>query len=146
MALGMPKRVPFAHRRWAGIIALGCLTVLVVAAVLRPDPSGMGTHQQLGLPPCGFKSVFGLPCPTCGMTTSFTNAAHAHPVAAVQAQPFGAILALISAITFWLSLHVAITGSTLGLTAGQLIGPRLPWLLIGGLLAGWSYTLLTAHT
>ena len=31
----------------------------------------MGTHQQLGLPPCNFVTLTGYPCPACGMTTSF---------------------------------------------------------------------------
>ena len=119
--------------------------MLVVAAVLRPDPSGMGTHEQLGLPPCSFKSVFDLPCPTCGMTTAFTNAAHASPAAAFKGQPFGAFLALLAAMTFWIAAHVTLTGSALGIAATRLIGPRLPWILIGGLLAGWGYTLLAAR-
>ena len=105
----------------------------------------MGTHQQLGLPPCSFKSVFDLPCPTCGMTTAFSNAAHLHPVAALQCQPFGALLALLAAVTFWVATHVACTGSSLGLTASRIITPRLPWLLVGGLLLGWGYTLLFAR-
>src|SRR3954447_16098360 len=55
----------------AGVaVCLG--TVLGVACWLRPDPRGMGTHQQLGLPPCTFYLYTDVPCPSCGMTTSFT--------------------------------------------------------------------------
>lgn len=45
---------------------------LVVARLLTPDPRGLGTHQQLGLPPCSMRLLFGIPCPSCGMTTSWS--------------------------------------------------------------------------
>jgi hypothetical protein len=31
----------------------------------------METHRQLGLPECTFKEKTGMPCPSCGMTSSF---------------------------------------------------------------------------
>src|SRR5580692_10658404 len=30
----------------------------------------METHRQLGLPECSFKEKTGMPCPSCGMTSS----------------------------------------------------------------------------
>src|SRR4051794_7336480 len=58
--------------RWGLLAAaLGVLAVLGVARCLRPDPKGYGTHQQLGLLPCGFRAITGLGCPSCGMTTAF---------------------------------------------------------------------------
>ena len=47
------------------------LAPLVIAAALSPSNAGHGTHRQLGLPACGWQTNMGLPCPTCGMTTSF---------------------------------------------------------------------------
>ena len=41
------------------LLALGLLAPLGVAAMLRPDGRGFGTHQQLGLPPCTFRVLFG---------------------------------------------------------------------------------------
>jgi 4-amino-4-deoxy-L-arabinose transferase-like glycosyltransferase len=45
----------------------------VLSAWLQPDPRGFGTHQGLGLPPCGFRVWFGVLCPSCGSTTSFAH-------------------------------------------------------------------------
>ena len=56
-----------------------------VAYRLEPDPRGFGTHQRLGLPPCTIRTVFGVPCPSCGMTTSFANLAKGHFVHAARA-------------------------------------------------------------
>lgn len=69
---------------WLGITA--------AALWLRPDPSGHGTHTQLGLPPCPSVLVMGRPCPGCGLTTSWTNVLHGNFAAAWSANPFGPFL------------------------------------------------------
>ncbi|MGE3821953.1 MAG: DUF2752 domain-containing protein, partial [Isosphaeraceae bacterium] len=53
------------------VFASVLVVAFAVASWLEPDPSGFGTHRQLGLPPCHFAWVTGKPCPTCGMTTAF---------------------------------------------------------------------------
>ena len=68
--------------------------VLATAAWLTPDPSGMGTHRQLGLGGCAVLTMTGLPCPMCGMTTTFTHMAHFQVVEALLNQPFGPVLFL----------------------------------------------------
>ena len=69
-------------------------TVLGIAISLTPDPSGMGTHRQLGLGSCAILSATGLPCPMCGMTTTFTHLAHLHLIEGILNQPFGLFLFL----------------------------------------------------
>lgn len=54
----------------AGLVGL---TLLQLAVWLQPNPSGFGTHQQLGLPPCTFQFWFDIPCPSCGGTTAFAH-------------------------------------------------------------------------
>lgn len=71
---------------------------LVVACGLVPAASGMGTHLQLGLPSCTWPSFFGIPCVTCGMTTSFAHAVRGQWLAAILAQPAGFLLALACAL------------------------------------------------
>ncbi len=53
------------------LILLAPAAGLGVARTLEPDPRGLGTHQQLGLPPCSVRILFGIPGPSCGMTTSW---------------------------------------------------------------------------
>lgn len=87
------------ERLRAAASAFGALVILVVGAVLVPDGRGVGTHEQLGLPPCTTYRLFGIPCPFCGMTTAFAHMAHGHPYEAFQTQPAGA-LAFFGAIGF----------------------------------------------
>ena len=86
-----------------------CVLVLVVlGAIVRPSPSGFGTHTQLGLRPCFAMQWLGLPCPGCGVTTSVALAAHGHPLAAFINQPFGLIVAiLLAAYPVWALWQVA---------------------------------------
>jgi len=138
-----PERATARERFAAVLVALGAVAVLAVAAWLRPDPAGHGTHEQLGMLPCTWAAVLDKPCPTCGMTTSFAYAANGDMLGALTAQPFGALLALLTAVTFWGALHVALTGSLLGRIAGSMYRPRILW--IGGALAlaAWGYKIIT---
>ncbi len=75
------------------------LAVMITAAFLTPDPQGHGTHTQLGLPPCGFLVYTGIPCPGCGLTTSFTNMIRGNFTQATMANAFGVPLFLVSFFT-----------------------------------------------
>lgn len=85
---------------------LGILPTIVItlATQLTPDPSGHGTHQQLGLPPCGFIYVTGYPCPGCGLTTAFSHMVRLDVFGAARSNPFGILLFLVSFTTIWVSL------------------------------------------
>jgi len=102
--------VSLAGRALALGMSLGALTLLTIGAILRPNPNGMGTHMLLGLPPCGFLQATGLPCPSCGWTTSWAWFVRGNVVAALWVQPFGAMLALLVAMLFWSGLYIAVTG------------------------------------
>ncbi len=127
----------------AALIALGCGTVLVLAAWLPPSSSGFGTHTRLGLPPCAWPTVVGGPCPTCGMTTAFSYAAHGRFIPAFLAQPFGFVLALVTAAGFWAAVHIAATGSTVGRIYAKLLRPRVLWTLAGLALVAWGFKWVT---
>lgn len=99
------------HRILAAVAASAALTVLVLAARLEPDPSGVGTHRQLGLPACGYLEATGRPCLSCGMTTAFSHMAEAEPVAAVRANPMGLVLFLLTLCAVPWCAHAAWTGA-----------------------------------
>jgi uncharacterized protein DUF2752 len=113
-AIYSPRIERTAVTFWGRILALaisaGCLQMLIIGARLNPDPAGMGTHTQLGLPACSFAAATGLPCPTCGMTTSVSWLARGNLAASFYVQPMGAVIGLIAIAAFWLGIYVAITG------------------------------------
>jgi hypothetical protein len=85
-------------RRALLAIALGLLVVFGIAAWLNPydengEPRRKETHLQLGLPPCTFSRVTGVPCPSCGMTTSFALLVHGDVLNSLRANAVGTLLA-----------------------------------------------------
>ena len=93
-------------------MAAGCvlLGLLVTAARLSPSPQGLGTHQQLGLPPCTFRVVFDNRCPACGMTTSWSHMVRGHVVDSLRANVGGALLAVMALVAAPLLLASALRG------------------------------------
>ncbi|MFM7108780.1 MAG: DUF2752 domain-containing protein [Planctomycetaceae bacterium] len=108
------------ERRLAVGFALLGVAVLCVAAILDPyDAAGRprthGTHRQLGLPACTLKSLTGVGCPSCGMTTAFALLAHGDPAAAWRTNWAGCVAAALAAVgTAWFLLVAA------GLPPGRL--------------------------
>jgi len=136
-------RATIRERLLAAALGAGLLSVLGVAAWLVPDDRGHGTHEQLdflpGMQACTWATALEAPCPTCGMTTSFTWAAEGDFAAAFATQPFGALLSILAATAFWGSLHVALTGSRLGRFAEAALRPRVLWTAGALLLLAWAY-------
>lgn len=95
------------ERRLALGFSLAGLVIFAIAASLDPydelgRPRTNGTHRQLGLPACTLKSLTGVGCPTCGMTTTFSLLMHADPKAAWQTNWAGCFVALLTATgTVW---------------------------------------------
>jgi hypothetical protein len=96
------SKVPGLHVQTLGTrltwiaLGVGAVAVLALARALTPSPSGLGTHTQLGLPPCGFLWLTGLPCPGCGLTTSFAHLTRFEWELGVAANPLGLPLFLLS--------------------------------------------------
>ena len=80
-------------------IVIGLVGVFAIAVRLDPyqgdgSPRVMATHQQLGLPPCTFLEVTGVPCPACGMTTSFSLLVRGDVTNSLRANWVGTLLAV----------------------------------------------------
>ena len=105
-------RFPLDRRqRWlASALALVLLGLLAVSRTLEPSPAGMGTHQQLGLPPCKAVMLLGIPCPTCGMTTSWSYFMRGQFIASWGANPGGFCLAVLSLATGVWAVALAVRG------------------------------------
>ncbi len=143
-ALSPSASTTSAARRLMGAGAAGvCSAVLGVAAVLTPDPSGVGTHSQAGLPACPWIAFMDLPCPTCGMTTAFAHAADGNLLAAFHAQPLGGMLALATAAGLLIGLYVAATGSRVASLPARLWSGRTAWWLGAFAAAAWVYKMLS---
>ncbi|MBL9076883.1 MAG: DUF2752 domain-containing protein [Planctomycetes bacterium] len=126
----------------AAIAAASVGTVVVLLAGVRPDARGHGTHEQLGLEACGWPSAYGIPCPTCGVTTAACHLVHGHVVSAFVVQPFGAVLMLLALAVGAHAAWCLLRGRSF---ADLLV--RLPvWRWLGGLfvllLLSWGYRCL----
>ena len=91
------SRADLMQRIGAAAGLAGIIGAFALALSLQPDPQGMGTHQQLGMPPCTMYMLIGLPCPTCGMTTAFAHMVRLQVFDAFRSQPFG-VLVFLSAL------------------------------------------------
>lgn len=97
--------------RWFnGLMGLVVLGIFAIALYLRPSPEGMGTHQQLGLPPCTTVALFGVRCPSCGMTTSWSLFVRGDWLESVQVNTGGYMLALIALAYLPASCYLCIGG------------------------------------
>lgn len=104
------------------VLFLLWLFVVIVATLLEPDPSGHGTHQQLGLAGCPWLSVFGKPCPTCGLTTCFSAIMHGDLALATKAHPLGLL------VFAWFAVGAIYYGSKF-LFGYKIVAPTRPILL-----------------
>src|SRR5262245_45652894 len=86
-------RPVFSYSNWQlaqyTAMATASVYVLIIAWLLPASSRGVGTHEQIGLPACTFLKLTGIPCPGCGLTTSFAHAAKLHFFSAFLTQPFG---------------------------------------------------------
>jgi hypothetical protein len=128
-------------RIYCAMVLLVCGGMLGVGMWLRPDASGTGTHQQLGLAPCGWYTTWGFPCMTCGCTTAVSHFAHGQLIASFVTQPFGFTVGLVAAILVPLTLIGVATGKWRGPSMFTINWYWRYWLYggIGILLGAWVY-------
>jgi len=133
------QRLGFGARALAMSISLTCLAVLMTAVAVVPSADGIGTHAALGLARCGFEQKHGLPCGTCGMTTSFAWFVRGRFFHSAYVQPFGFLLAGLSGLTFWASLYVALSGRPAHRLLGRLPVWPIAYVTIVLFFAAWGW-------
>jgi hypothetical protein len=132
----VPARSGMSVRLRGLVVAAPIMAVMAVAAYLHPDERGMGTHEQLHMGACNFVCTTGWPCPTCGMTTSFSALAHGQVGLAFRAHAFGPVLVAAMMAIWALAMAELTTGRSF---LGRLRW-RWWWLICGlvGLACGWG--------
>lgn len=118
------------------------MLALVLARVLTPSPSGYGTHTQLFLPPCLFHAITHLPCPTCGLTTSFAHLARGEVVAALHSNLLGPLVFILAVLQIPYRL-IAIVTRHRPLTWPRL-SRRMVWVGLAVLAVVWGLNIWLA--
>ena len=137
-----PVRLSLYGRALALALAAGCAIVIATAINLRPSPEGVGTHQGLGFLSCTMLSTTGIPCPSCGMTTSFAWFYRGNAVASFWVQPGGCILALLTGMTLIYALYEGLTGRPIHRLL-RYVPPRFWVLTAAAVLAfGWGWKII----
>jgi len=134
-----PAQATWMHRAIAMGAALLAMGVLVTASELVPSPTGMGTHEVLGLRACSFVGLAGLPCPSCGMTTSFAHFANGNWAVSVYTQPMGFALAVLAGITVWAGGYAAITGRPVWRVLRAVPGMVIVISILSLAVTGWAW-------
>jgi hypothetical protein len=101
------------------------------------------THRQLGLPPCSFYSATGLPCPSCGMTTSFSLLMHGDVLNSLRANAVGTLLALTGLLAVPWALVSVWRGRPLFIRSLEKVVSVVVVALFSLMLLRWIYVLIS---
>ncbi len=143
----LPVRGSWVRGSLAGL-ALGLTAVFAVAYWLDPYESDgsarrLGTHHQLGLPPCTFYRVTGLPCPSCGMTTSFALLVRGDVGNSLRANAVGTLLGLFCLTLIPWCVTAALTGRTPFVRSMERAVTVVVLVFLGLMLLRWGVVLGT---
>ena len=97
------------------VFAVVLIVVFTVAFQINPydedgKPLKMGAHQRLGMPPCEFVVWLKKPCPSCGLTTSFSLLIHGDVLGSLRANAIGTLMALFALLLVPWSLLIVFRG------------------------------------
>ena len=101
------------------------------------------------LGPCGFKQRFGLPCPTCGMTTSIIAFCQGKIIEAFYIQPAMGLFCCVLVIIAVLSLFTGVFGVYFEFIKRFFAEVKIKYIILALLLVvicGWAVTLARALT
>jgi len=99
------------------------------------------------LGPCGLKQRYGLPCPTCGMTTSVLAFSQGKVFEAFYIQPAAALLCCVLVIIAFLALFIAVSGVYFNFIERFFAEVKIKHIILALIViiaAGWAVTLARA--
>jgi hypothetical protein len=120
-------------------LALLWLAAAASALALRP----LWLMLAPVLQPCVFRSLTGIPCPTCGTTRASTAFLHGNLAAAFSANPLAAAMGFL----FVAGAPLAVLWAVARLPVPVLPSPLPLWIRIGAITliaANWIYVILIA--
>ncbi len=129
---------PGIGRVYAGGILLAAVVIVGMSLWLMPASGHMGTHRQLGLLPCGFVTMTGYPCPTCGMTTAFAHAVRGQVFDSIRSQPAGFVLALATIMIGGCAASALTVGRYPAINWYRVNPTSFVWYAAVGLVAAWG--------
>jgi hypothetical protein len=127
-------------------IAAGLLVIFGIASALNPyddegQPRRMETHRQLGLPPCTFYGMTGVPCPSCGMTTSFALLVRGDVWNSLKANAVGSLLAAFCLVLIPWSLVTVLLKRPVFIVSMERALTRLVVVFLTLMLIRWAIVL-----
>ncbi|MCH7558439.1 MAG: DUF2752 domain-containing protein [Planctomycetes bacterium] len=137
------SRASFRQRMAAAIVCLAVVGFFGIFALAEHYNINMG--RWLGY--CGFQQRYGLPCPTCGMTTAVLVFAQGKIFEALYIQPACALLCSVLVVTAFLAFVIAVWGvyfRFLERFFGEVKVRYIILALIVIIAAGWAVTLARA--
>ena len=124
------------------LVSFIAFALLGIALYLQPASEGVGTHQQLGFPQCGWILAANIPCPTCGMTTAWSHTVRGELPSAFLAQPMGLLLAISTILVAVGAFFSALTGYSFNALLYR-FAPSKVFIVIAVLtLASWGFKIL----
>ncbi len=96
---------------------------------------------------CGFKQRYGLPCPTCGMTTSVLAFARGRIIDSFNAQPTGFFFCLFALTAAFFAFLIAGFGLYSPRLERRIVTLKIRYLIVALaliLIAGWAFTFARA--
>jgi hypothetical protein len=130
---------PYPWWMWpSALVALACACV-GAALVFYPHPTDPSVVLIAGIPfggECGMKTMFGIPCPQCGMTRSWVNLVRGNVIEAFTFNAAGALLLL------WIASAGVIGAVRLATGRKRLMEP--PWIVLFSWAMFWIIVPYTA--
>lgn len=137
------NRASFRQRMIAMIICLAVISFFVFFVLI--GHYDIDTGRLLGY--CGFKQKYGLPCPTCGMTTATLSFSKGEIIEAFYIQPACAFLCSVMVFIAILALITAVFGKYFCFIEFFFYEVKVRYIILALIIiiaAGWAVTLTRA--